>query len=175
MSELSQKIAIFLKAVKEGFKEVVAGAIGFGIVKNIQQSMNPPQHIRMSVVGSSIDDCLRQLEKKACLPEGDLSVKGEPMEVVTWPLPKKGVVHNVVSKTSKVWQETNSGYIAGGVFEAVNQCMYSEAERKRMTPLLNTAVRMADQYDFHARIHISKNCPGAYYKGVCTNCGNLAR
>ncbi|MCF7843932.1 hypothetical protein K9M47_03475 [Candidatus Gracilibacteria bacterium] len=148
---------------------------GFGIIGMVNQVINPPQHIRMSVVGSSIDDCLRKLEEKAGIPKYDLSVEGDPREVVTWPVPRKGLDHNIVSKTSEIWRKNNTGYVAGGVFEAVGKSMYSNDERRRMNPMVGFAVNLADSYSFHAQIHISKNCPGVYRDNVCKFCGDVSR
>ncbi len=148
---------------------------GFGIFGRVSQIISPPQHIRMNVVGSSIDDCLRKLEEKAGLPKYDLSVAEEPIEVVTWPVPRKGLDHNIVSKTSEIWQKNNKGYISGGVFEAVSRSMFSNKERKGMNSMVNFAVNLADSYNFHARIHISKNCLGVYSEGVCKFCGDVSR
>ncbi len=147
----------------------------FGFFRKIEKIVNPPQHIRMNVVGSSIDDCLRQLEEKAGLPKYDLSIDGSPTEVVTWPVPRKGLNHNIVSKTSEIWQKNNNGYIAGGVFEAVSKSMYSNDERRRMNPMVGFAVNLADSYNFHARIHLSKNCLGVYREGVCKFCGDVSK
>jgi len=121
------------------------------------KAFNPPQHIRLSAVEESLDDCLRRLEDVAGLPMGDLSLSGDPMEVATWPHGHRGMKHFVVSKTSDKWKAdvTKVGYIYGSV------TIFPGRTTQEKTCL--------------GKLHISKNCAGVYRDNVCTTCGDVSR
>ena len=122
----------------------------------VHELFNPPRHIRLVAVGASLNDCLRQLEDEAELPDGDLSLRGDSSEVATLFGPR-GLSHPIVSKTSEKWKGSSDkeGYIAGHVtlfahdISPGNTCM--------------------------GRLHISRNCPGVYRDNVCTTCGDESR
>jgi hypothetical protein len=126
------------------------------VVHAVRKALNPPTHIRLYAVGGSLDDCLRQLEDEAGLPEGDLSLRGDSSEVATIFGPR-GLSHPIVSKTSEKWKGSSDkeGYIAGHVtlfahdISPGNTCM--------------------------GKLHISRNCPGVYRDNVCTTCGDECR
>lgn len=141
-----------------------------------QKMLNRPRHIRVSVVGNSLGDCLQKLESKAGLPKGDLSVKSDPMKVTTFPVSRRGLRHSVVSKTSGQWKldNTNIGYIAGHIFEATGKVELNNEQELRMSPLATGAIQYANSITFFGSLHISKNCPGVYRDNICTTCGDIS-
>jgi len=148
-----------------------------GIRRFFHQEVNrQPRHIRPFVVGDSLNDCLRKLEKEAGLPLGDLSLKEEPMEVSTWPVIRSGLRHSISSKTSEKWRadETKDGYIAGSVFEATGPAKLYAEQSSGLVPLAAAVLRLADSMKFQGFLHISKDCPGVYQDGVCTTCGDIS-
>jgi hypothetical protein len=145
-------------------------------VSFVQGVLNPPEHIRLVGSGNSIEDCLRDLEKKARLPIGDLYVKGEPMKVVSFPVPRVGLNHFIGSRTSDAWavDDSKQGYISGSIFEATSPYKPTDEQRSRLDIMGAVAVALANAVQFLGRLHISKNCPGVYCDNVCTTCGDVA-
>ncbi len=140
-----------------------------------QRFFHPPTHIRLSVVGKSINECLRQLERKAGLPVDDLFIEGEPREVTTWPAMRDGIEHRIASKMSARWRAdpVTEGYIAGTIFETAGPCELTSEQLRRMEPIVAAAV--AVPHICLGNIHISKNCPGVYKDNTCMTCGNISR
>ncbi|MCK9345278.1 MAG: hypothetical protein M0P64_04175 [Candidatus Pacebacteria bacterium] len=129
------------------------------VAKDVHTAFNPPQHLRFDAFGASRDECLRNLEKEAGLPKGDLYVKGEPMKVASWPLGLRSLRYGIWSKTSAEWEAEKRGYVSGSLLEPT-QKVFEE-----------------NRYNFMGSLNISKNCPGVFrqresdYKSVCTTCG----
>lgn len=125
-------------------------------VKFLHKAMNPPQHFRPSTFAADLDQCLRNLEKEARLPSGDLYIKGEPMKFASWPQGFKILSYPVSSKTSDAWEadDLKLGYICGSVTEPSSP------------PILG------DKRRFFGSLHISNNCPGVFRNNVCTSCGH---
>lgn len=121
------------------------------------KAINPPQHIRLSAVEESLDECLRKLEDAAGLPDGDLSLRGDTREVATFPTGHRGVQHVIVSKTSDKWKAdvTKVGYISGSITVFPG--------------------RIGEEKTCLGKLHISKNCAGVYRDNVCTTCGDVSR
>ena len=158
------RLLTFLTKLIKGWKE-----------RNYRRK-NPPQHSRKSVLGKSVEDCLRKLEDKADLPRNDLFVTGIPIKVTTWPVPCDGLVYVVNSKTSELWRAKGSGYISGDVFEKTSPNKLTSEQKLILTPLTACAVQMADSVSFYATLHVSKNCPGVFnINDTCTSCGYVMR
>ncbi len=133
-----------------------------------------PQHIRLFEAATSIEDCLRLLEKAGRLPVGDLSISDEPpREVCTFPAMRSGLEYRIVSKISEEWRVADNGYIAGTVFETTEPCTLEQDQLDRMDPIVAAAVSI--KHICVGTLHISKNCPGVYRDGVCTSCGDVSR
>ena len=113
------------------------------------------KHEKLQVVGLSVSDCLRKLEKEAGLPAMDLFVADNMgTEVVGWPVGSKATKHIFISQTSENIKLTRDiqGYFTGSVLKSEH-------------PIVGI--------QFGATMHISKNCPGVYSNGVCTSCGHI--
>lgn len=125
-------------------------------VRFVQSVLKPPEHIRLVGFGNSLQECLRDLEKAAHLPVGDLYVKYKTIE--EYPVFTKN--YFVGSKTADLWKADSSkqGYVAGCVVESF-ELAKSDGD---------------GGYKFLGSLHISKNCPGVYYENVCTTCGDVA-
>lgn len=134
------------------------------LFKNIEDiakvAMFPPKHIRAHVTGESLEHCLRKLENDHGLPANDLYIFGKPYKVTSFPFGMGATKHSFTSKTSDFMKEEaerlnlpKKGYVFGHILEADKEV---------------AGIRFA------ASIHISKNCPGIYNNGVCSNCGDTS-
>ncbi len=112
------------------------------------------KHTRIQVVGASLTDCLRKLEKEAGLPNGDLSISDtKGVEVAGWPTGHEATKHNFISETSENIKLSPGmeGCIVGSVLKSHDSIAGIQ---------------------YGATMHISKNCPGIYSDGGCTSCGD---
>ncbi len=135
-----------------------------GVQDVVSSFFYPPKHVRCYVAGSSVDDCLRKLERKLGLPVFDLSIdiSRKPQEMSSFPSGAKYLQHYVLSETSSSWKETGRpGYISC----SVNVSTRGLALFSKGVPKL----------DVFAHAHMSKNCPGVYEDNVCTKCGDVSR
>ena len=141
------------------------------VVEAVHDILNPPEHIRLTAVGTTIEECLRDLERQAELPIGDLGVTGRPYETCSFPIMRRGMTDFIKSKLSERWRELGVvGYISGSVTEMTKPASLDQEQLDRLPPIIVAAV--AAPHVCIATLHISKNCPGVYRDNVCTTCGD---
>jgi len=130
--------------------------------KALHEAVNRPEHIRLVEYGESTEECLRNMERAAGLPRGDLYIAGESMRVAAWPTGLRSTRRPVFSKTSNEWKgdPEKKGYIYGSILEPDENLL----KEKRL--------------NFVCSLHISRNCSGLYTRResdgarVCT-CGDV--
>jgi len=147
---------------------------GIGMV--LYQVVFPPSHQEFQVLGSGVEDCLRRLEREASLPQGDLSVTGNPREVKTWPIIRSAIEHQVCSKSGDALRDSpkTEGYISGHVTEICNPGIAAEhldSGSLQVGTLAHEALVHADSVMFSGTLNVVRNCPGVFHQGVCKNCG----
>lgn len=139
----------------------------FGWFKKLRERST---HREIETVAESINECLRELERKGGLPRGDLSLTNhEPIDMVAPLAAMRVKVYSFNSRTSEQWRKEGKGHISGRISEAV--------ERSEFLPSITlVAAVFAKPGMFYGNLFISKNCPGVFKDDVCTSCGyKLAR
>lgn len=145
------------KVVKEQEEEFVKLSFMGKVGHFFKSLFSGPRHIEVDAWGYTADECLGKLERKAGLPNGDLSLNGNKYECAN--LWTSGIRHFADSKTDKEWSEMDvkPGYVSASVYEI----------KIGMTPL--------DGSRFVGFAHVSRNCPGISADGRCTYCGHTFR
>jgi hypothetical protein len=124
-----------------------------------------PIHREVGVTTGSINECLRELERRAGLPEGDLSLTNhEPIDMVAPLAAMRVKVYSFDSKTSEQWRKEGKGYISGRISEAVGRSEF-------LPGITHGAAVFAKPGMFYGNLFISKNCPGVFKDDTCTSCG----
>lgn len=133
---------------------------------------NPPSHTEYVAAENSVEDCLRQLEKEARLPHGDLRINGAPEKLMAFPAMREGLQYRIVSATSERWADDPDaeGYIYGTVFETEGPSNLSHEQLHRMTPLIAAVV--AVPHVCVGRLNVVRNCPGIFQDNRCMSCGH---
>ncbi len=156
-------------------------------------------HDDITSSGSSLEETLRNLEKKAHLPKGDLYITnlenpGKTYSLITgemkeYYLSSKKAENEWIEDINKYLKSKGKltlGYIAGSIYET-NDKEHLDDLRQKVADRLsesNTSiiealvmVKMANPPKFIGSLFISENCPGMFFydnekrKSRCVYCG----
>lgn len=152
--QMNQRVADFMERSREA----------------LYRAIFPPNHQQFLVTGVSIEECLRELERAAELPRGDLSFSGDSREVASWPTVRKGISHSIISATGICLRgdQHKLGYISGSVVAFFERGTASEGAGPGLVKQL---LASADEAMFSGKLHVVTNCEGVFHRDVCQGCG----